>query len=322
MNASLRTSMEESCHYHRESPPPPPPRLKAEVRGEEMRRKFEEKYGNIDEMKSDIAKKIALQLFEERGRLVEENREVHERLAEVHGRFKELNCQVYPFLFATINEQINKIFLAIEGELPEFREIKKECSRGEKIELSLLIKKLKALKEVKEKEAEEVLSKSKESSLLFQLFDDYNPLRTKGEAGGRPDGSEERAASDEEGYKKVVAIPNLSNYISQLEAIEKVSNGELEFEIKISGDAIIVDGKTLDKSEAESLLKKCITSLGYGIYNGVYYSGKTLYYTLSLIIQLATFVTIGASFVVSPWLTVAYIAGRVALSAACFGSLL
>lgn len=289
------------------TPPLPPRRSRSlstvEVRASPFASCYEKEIG---EFSREELEKITMELFERNQRLQEENQKIALCQKQRARDIEQLNSTVLPELNATIERQIDDILRALREELPEIDQIVNDCRKEEKLQLPLLIARLKEeqQKRVKEKN----FSQSAKSFLSFQFFEEYTPS------------ANERASEGADDPHPKVSIP-LERFITQLEEIDKFCSGKIAFSAKIDGERLLIDGKRVDKEEARSMLSQCLLSLGSGICTGIYYSGKGLYYTLCLIFQLSLFITLGASFFLNPWVAAAYFAGRIALSAACFGSI-
>jgi len=103
-----------------------------------------------------------------------------------------------------------------------------------------------------------------------------------------------------------VRMSEFDDIINQLKLLQETYGDNPTFHAVKTEEYIIIDGEKLDREGAFSLLVSYISMAG----KGVAISGKSMFYMMGTIVQLATFVGLGISVFTNPWTAAFMLIGR------------
>jgi hypothetical protein len=103
-----------------------------------------------------------------------------------------------------------------------------------------------------------------------------------------------------------VKMSEFDDIINQLKLLQETYGDNPTFHAVKTEEYIIIDGEKLDREGALSLLVSYISMAG----KGVAISGKSMFYMMGTIVQLATFVGLGISVFTNPWTAAFMLIGR------------
>lgn len=263
---------------------------------------------------------IIQRLTEQNLQLTKEKESITQALIAEQDKFTQLKTLVEPTLQQIMEDVTQKLVKKLMKRVPDLNKILLNSTKENgTIDFQQLTESLESHKEELEPEFEpdddlcewyEIVEYD-----LDDAFSEVSNFENKHPAfrynGPDVDDKQLTSLSEKVTELKTVIISDFENsefdqLIDQLKLLQATFGKNPSFHSIKSEDFIIIDGEKLDKEGALSLLLKYMGMAG----QGVCVAGKSTYWMVGTIFQLASFVGLGVSIFSSPWTAAFLLLGR------------
>lgn len=264
---------------------------------------------------------IIQHLTEKNMQLARENETLSHMLLAQEDKFNQLKTLVEPALEHVMHEVTENLVTKLMKRVPDLNEILLNSTKDDgTMNFQLLIEKLEA---ESEKEKKSLLEMDDDLSewcdiVEYDLADAFKnstseETNTLTLTYNKPIVSDSHLLTCKETVSEIrtVIIPEIKEtefdrLINQLKLLKETYGETPSFHAVKTEDYIIINGEKLDKEGALSLLVKYTAMVG----KGICVTGKSTFWMLGTIVQLASFVGLGISIFTSPWTAAFLLLGR------------